>query len=66
MVLRCVNLTGKRVRGAWVWPGTVRAATRARLDETPIGKPIRVSKRRIPFTAAPREIVTMLVTGDLD
>lgn len=60
MVLRCVNLRDGPVSGAWRCGFTVRQATRARLDETPI-EAVGVVGARIPFQAGAREIVTVLV-----
>lgn len=64
VVLRCVNLTDVPVAGAWTIAAPVREARDARLDETP-GAPrptvADASGTRLPFTAAPREVVTLLV-----
>ncbi|MBI4501208.1 MAG: hypothetical protein HY700_08605 [Gemmatimonadetes bacterium] len=62
VVLRCVNLTGQPVKGTWRWPTPIHQATLARLDETPIGDlSLSPDRRDIPFTARPREIVTIIV-----
>jgi hypothetical protein len=62
IMLRAVNLTNAPVPGAWLLPPTGRwLATRCRLDETPIA-PAAATESRIDFLAAPREIVTLLVT----
>jgi alpha-mannosidase/mannosylglycerate hydrolase len=62
VVLRCVNLTRQRRRGVWTFPAPVTRAFRARLDET-VETEVRLSsdRRRVAFTAGPREVVTMLV-----
>jgi hypothetical protein len=63
IMLRAVNLTNAPVPGAWLLPPTGRwLATRCRLDETPIA-PAVATAARIDFIAAPREIVTLLVTA---
>ncbi|HEX6533290.1 MAG TPA: glycoside hydrolase family 38 C-terminal domain-containing protein [Gemmatimonadaceae bacterium] len=63
-VLRCVNLLDTEVRGAWrVGPRVsqrVSEARLARLDETP-QEPLVVAGGTIPFAAAPRAVVTVLV-----
>lgn len=62
LVLRCVNLVDKRVRGEWRLGGTrgIAEAHRARLDETPI-EPLAHAPSTVRFIAAPREVVTILV-----
>jgi alpha-mannosidase len=60
LVLRCVNLTGEPVEGAWRFPFAVDEAHFARLDET-IGAPARVDGQEVRFTAEARAIVTLLV-----
>lgn len=59
-VLRCVNLCEQAVSGAWRCGFPVRQARRARLDETPVAG-AEVAGARVPFQAAAREIVTLLV-----
>lgn len=59
-VLRCVNLITAPVAGAWRCGFAVRAARRARLDES-LGEELPVADSRVVFTAAAREIVTILV-----
>jgi 2-O-(6-phospho-alpha-D-mannosyl)-D-glycerate hydrolase len=63
MVLRCYNATSKPTVGAWHFHTPVSAAHRARADEHPLHE-IRLGEggRSVPFHAAPREIVTILVT----
>jgi len=66
VVVRAVNVSDVTVRGAWHWPQPVHRAARARLDETvlsaiPVGAGDAGRGWVIPFDAAPREIVTILV-----
>jgi mannosylglycerate hydrolase len=64
VVVRCVNLTNAAQAGAWRWPGPVSRAFRARLDETVIEElRLDAERRLLPFTAGPREIVTIVVEG---
>ncbi|HEX2781594.1 MAG TPA: glycoside hydrolase family 38 C-terminal domain-containing protein [Gemmatimonadaceae bacterium] len=59
IVLRCVNALDTSVSGRWRLGWDASEAARSRLDEEPLaGIPIR--DRTIEFTAAPREIVTIL------
>jgi alpha-mannosidase len=60
MVLRCVNLLDEARAGTWRLGFRVHEARRARLDETP-GESLDVTEGRVAFTAAPREIVTILL-----
>ena len=60
IVLRCVNLRETAVHGTWRLACDVLEAARARLDETLLGQ-LEVSARAVVFTAAPHEIVTVLV-----
>ena len=60
MVLRCVNLLDEARAGAWLLGFPVHEARRARLDEMP-GESLDVTEGHVAFTAAPREIVTILV-----
>jgi alpha-mannosidase len=62
IVLRCVNLTRRTQRGAWSFPIAITRAFQARLDET-VELELRPSpdRRRVPFTAGPRSIVTTIV-----
>jgi alpha-mannosidase len=60
LVLRCVNVTTESQRGAWTLPFPVHEARLARLDETP-GEQLPVEGRRVPFTAPPRAVVTVIV-----
>lgn len=62
VVLRAVNRTASHTRGSWQLPNDGPwMVQRCRLDETPIGVAERCGAV-IAFTAAPREIVTLLVT----
>jgi len=64
IVLRCVNLTRRVRRGMWTFPGPVVRAFRARLDETVEAElPLSPDRRAVAFSAAPREIVTVVVEG---
>ncbi len=58
--LRCVNQRDTRVGGEWRMRSDVTEAHRARLDEAPLD-PLPVHGGVVRFTAAPREIVTILV-----
>jgi hypothetical protein len=60
LVLRCVNLTDSRVDGRWRLQVPASDARLARLDETPL-TPLHIEAGDIPFTAAPRAVVTILV-----
>jgi hypothetical protein len=59
-VLRCVNQRGSSVEGSWRMARVVTEARRARLDETLLDV-VPVQEGVIRFTAAPKEIVTILV-----
>ena len=59
-VLRCVNQRGSSVEGSWRMARVVTEARRARLDETLLDA-LPVQDGVIRFTAAPKEIVTILV-----
>lgn len=62
VVARCVNHADRPVEGAWRWPAPVSRAFRARLDETPVEElRLEGDRRQVPFRAAPREIVTIVV-----
>jgi len=62
VVLRCVNLTRRAGRGAWLLPRPATRAFRARLDEA-IQEELRLSpdRRTVAFRAGPREVVTIVV-----
>jgi alpha-mannosidase len=60
LVLRCTNLREDEVDGEWRLPFGPAAAWFARLDETQI-KEVQITGARVPFRAAPRAIVTILV-----
>ena len=59
LVLRCVNLTGREIAGAFTLGASVSEARISRLDESP-GELLRIQDNRLPFVAAPRAIVTLL------
>jgi alpha-mannosidase len=62
IVLRCVNLTRRVRRGAWIFPYPVTRAFRARLDESIEAElPLSDDRRRVEFAAGPRGIVTVIV-----
>lgn len=60
--LRCVNLLGRPVAGAWLLPDDLEIAfaARARLDGTRL-EPITLADGALRFTAAPYEIVTIAI-----
>ncbi|HKI94674.1 MAG TPA: glycosyl hydrolase-related protein [Gemmatimonadales bacterium] len=62
IVVRAANVTGATVQGAWTWPGPLKRAYRARLDET-VQEEIALDppRRVVRFAAAPREVVTIIV-----
>ena len=65
IVLRCVNLSEREQQGTWTLPVPIESAQLARLDETPMqGLDAHDVDGRtvIGFTAAPRAVVTVLVT----
>ncbi len=63
IMLRAVNLTSEPVPGHWLLPHDGPwLVTHCRLDETPIDSPV-VRDARIPFTAGPREIMTLHVAA---
>jgi hypothetical protein len=62
VVVRCVNLSSREVRGSWTWARPIRRAFLARLDEAPVRRlPLSGNRRQVRFTAAPRAIVTLLI-----
>ncbi|HET6836756.1 MAG TPA: glycosyl hydrolase-related protein, partial [Gemmatimonadales bacterium] len=63
IVLRCYNATAEPAAGVWHISKPVSGARRARADEHVLHE-IRLSEgsRSIPFHAAPREIVTIMVS----
>ena len=62
LVLRCVNVTDRRVSGGWLLPFEVDWIHRSRLDETTLREvPVPEEGHRIAFEAGPREVVTILV-----
>jgi alpha-mannosidase len=60
LVLRCVNQRDEPVSGEWRLARELSEAHRARLDETPLDS-VDVISGVVYFTAAPKEIVTILV-----
>ena len=60
IVARCVNVTEREVRGAWVLPAPVAVAYRGRLDETPLA-PLEVIGSRIPVVVPANAIHTVLI-----
>jgi mannosylglycerate hydrolase len=63
MVLRCYNSTDRPTAGLWHFSTPVATARRGRADERALHD-IRLGEggRIVPFHAAPREIVTIMVT----
>jgi alpha-mannosidase len=61
-VLRFWNASAKSESGLIRLPSRYKKATRARLDETPLG-PVKVTKGRLRLTAKPFEIVTLLLNA---
>jgi len=62
VVVRCVNVTGRRRRGVLRWPTPVTHGFRARLDETLLEElPIAKDRRTIRFVVEPRAIMTIVV-----
>jgi alpha-mannosidase len=63
LVLRCYNARSDPAAGAWHFSQVVSSARRARADEHVLHE-IRMGEgsRSIPFHAAPREIVTIMVS----
>ncbi|MEO7458139.1 MAG: hypothetical protein ABIY52_17910, partial [Gemmatimonadaceae bacterium] len=59
ITLRCVNASDTEVRGEWRVGRAITEANTTRLDET-ILAPCVVSGNIIHFTAAPKELVTIL------
>ncbi|MGD2135523.1 MAG: hypothetical protein PVF27_05150 [Gemmatimonadales bacterium] len=62
VVLRCANVTDRRVQGCWRVPFRIRRARRVRLDER-AGRELSVEGdgHAVPFAAGPREIVTVAI-----
>jgi alpha-mannosidase len=64
VVLRCVNVTEREVRGAWTVRAPVREARAARLDETPLGPLTAESsgaESRVAIVVGPQGVSTILV-----
>ena len=61
IALRCYNALAKPVAGAWRLPVRARSAHLARLDESPLAPLEVAADGRVPFEAAPRAVVTVLV-----
>jgi alpha-mannosidase len=65
IVLRCVNLSNREQSGLWTLPVPLESAHYARLDETPgqrIDPVEQDGHSTVAFAAAPRAVVTILVT----
>jgi mannosylglycerate hydrolase len=64
IVLRCYNASDMPTEGRWRFPWTAARAQRVRADEQgdPMELPLDPDSRGVRFTAAPRAIVTMLVS----
>jgi len=60
LVLRCVNLLDRVVRGRWVVGFAIAEARVSRLDETP-GDAVPARGGGVEFAAPPRGVVTLLV-----
>lgn len=60
IVLRCVNLLDQPVTGAWRLGRALAEARMSRLDESPLDA-IPLRDDAVPFIAAPRAVVTILV-----
>ena len=61
IVLRCYNVADAPAEGRWTLPSAAGAAWLALADES-IVEPLTVIERQVAFTAAPRGIVTVIVT----
>ena len=68
VALRCVNVTGASVAGAWVLPAPNVEAQRARLDHTALA-PLAVERAgdgaRVRITVGPHAVETVLVRASL-
>jgi alpha-mannosidase len=63
VVLRCYNATDRAAQGAWRFGEAVRSAHRVRADEKESTALVLEEKGKlVRFTAAPRELVTLIVT----
>jgi hypothetical protein len=60
IVLRCVNVTDRAVRGAWTTGAPIREARESRLDES-VGPAIVLREGGVPIEVAPLATVTVLV-----
>ncbi len=60
LVLRCINQRATTVRGAWHLPRAATEVRTSRLDESP-GPPALFASTRVPVTAPPFSVVTLLV-----
>ncbi|MDH5550129.1 MAG: hypothetical protein OEZ42_09505 [Gemmatimonadota bacterium] len=62
VVLRCVNVTDRPVRGAWVFAQPIAAARLTALDESAVAPLVPIEGgRRVEFLASPRAVVTVQV-----
>jgi alpha-mannosidase len=64
IVLRCYNASEVATEGRWRVPWTLTSACRVRADEQgdPMDLPLDPDRRGVRFTAAPRAIVTLLLS----
>ena len=64
IVLRCYNALDVPTQGRWRFPWVVESTRRVRADEQgdPMDLPLDPDRRGVGFTAAPRAIVTLLVS----
>ncbi len=61
LVVRCWNATDRTVAGEWRAARAVRRATRVRADESAVGAMAIRRRRSVPFSAPPRQIVSVLI-----
>lgn len=65
MILRCYNARDTAVDGVWRLTNPVERAARVRLDETVLEDlPVTEGGSLVRFSAGPRSVVTVRVTGD--
>jgi alpha-mannosidase len=63
LVLRCYNATDREQAGAWRFGDGIRSAHRVRADERDsVALVLEGRGKTVRFTAAPHEVVTILVT----
>lgn len=63
IVARCLNVTDREVRGAWILARAPGSAHVSRLDETPVA-PLEVHDNRVPIIVPPNGIHTVLLGLD--